>query len=130
MATYLLIAQELAEDQPETITVTPALYNLTQTPEMQVLLTYQRLQRLAKRKDRLMTLVYAFYLGELLENNPNRPHRRYLNSQVSSYYSLASRRTYNLFEQAGVEQIYRTKSVTLRQIGKLPSTEFYLLIGS
>ena len=130
MAHYSTFIQELAEDTPENVTVIPVPYNVSQTPEMQVANTYQRLQRSARRKDRITTLVHAYYLGELLEMNVNRPLRSYLNHQISRYYSLASRRTYYLFEKTGVEQIYRTRCITLRNIYLLPFSDYQSLIGS
>ena len=87
MATYSIFTQELIEDYPEMVTVTPAPYDLTQPPELQIMFTYQKLQRAARRKDRMATLVYAYYLGELLENNINRPQRRYFLSQTTIYFS-------------------------------------------
>ena len=113
MAAYTILVQDLIEDTPENVNVIPAPYDIFQTTEVQILSTYQKLQRSARRKDRIMTLVYAYYLGEILENIPDRSHRSYLNSQITKYYSLASRRTYSLFEKTGVQQIYRTRFIIL-----------------
>jgi hypothetical protein len=74
-----------------------------------------------------MTLVYAYYLSEILENIPNRSHRSYLNTLITKYYSLTSRRTYSLFEKTGVHQIYRTRSITLRLIYNMPQSDFLAL---
>ena len=43
MAHYSTFIQELTEDTPENVNVVPAPYNVSQTPEVQVLSTYQRL---------------------------------------------------------------------------------------
>jgi hypothetical protein len=69
---YDLILDELLEETPEDVIITPPPYDSTTNLEMQILSTYQRLQRAARRKDRCMTLVYAYYLGEIIENIPNR----------------------------------------------------------
>ena len=130
MATYSIIAQELIEDYPEEVTVTPHPYDLTQPPELQMMLTYQKLQRSSRRKDRIATLVYAYYLGELLENNINRSQRRYFLSQTTPYFSRTAQRIYNLFERTGVEQIYRTKFITFAKISKLSAHAYNLLISS
>jgi hypothetical protein len=74
-----------------------------------------------------MTLVYAYYLGELLETNFNTAHRSYLNSHLSKYYSLASRRTYHLLEKSGIEQIYRTHTITLSLIHRMSRSDFLAL---
>ena len=130
MAHYSTFIQELTEDTPENVNVVPAPYNVSQTPEVQVLSTYQRLQRSARRKDRKATLTHAFYLGELLELNTNRPLRAHLNYQISKYYLLVARCTYYLFEKVGVEQIYRTRCITLRDIYLLSFSDYQSLIGS
>ena len=124
-----LYLEELLETTPETVNVTPRPYDSLCTPESQVLITYRLLQRSARRKDRIMTLLYAYYLGEIIENTIHRPHQRYLNSQVSKYYSITSRRLYNLFEKSGVEQILRTKKITLIMVSKLKFTDYQFLIG-
>jgi hypothetical protein len=130
MAYYSTFAQELTHDTPENVEVVPAPYDVSQTPEVQVISTYQRLQRSARRKDRKATLTHAYYLGELLELNTNRPLRALLNHQISRYYSLAARRTYYLFEKVGVEQIYRTRCITLRNVYMLFFSDYQSLIGS
>jgi hypothetical protein len=127
MAAYAILVQDLIQSTPENVDVTPAPYDLLQTCELQTLTTYQKLQRSARRRDRIMTLTYAYYLGEILENIPNRSHRSYLNSQITKYYSLASRRTYLLFEKTGIQQIYRTRSITLRLIYQMPQSDFLSL---
>jgi len=96
--------------------------------DTQVLTTYQKLQRYTRRKDRIMTLVYAYYLGELLETNFNTAHQSYLNSHLSKYYFLASCYTYHLFEKSGIEQIYRTHTITLSLIYRMPRSDFLALI--
>ena len=127
MAAYTILVQDLSEDTPENVDVTPAPYDILQTTEVQISLTYQKLQRASRRKDRIMVLVYAYYLGELLENIPNRKQRAYLNSQVTEYYSKGARRTYSIFERMGVTQIYRTRSTKLSHIVQLSHAQFIAL---
>jgi hypothetical protein len=126
-AAYTILLQDFSYDTPEDIDVIPSPSNILQTPETQVLHTYQKLQRSARRHDRIMTLVYAYYLGEILENNFSRSQRSYLNSHISKYYSLSSRRTYYLFEKVGVQQIYRTRSTTLSLIYRMKQSDFLAL---
>jgi hypothetical protein len=127
MAAYAILVQDLIQSTPEHVDVTPAPYDLLQTLELQFLTTYQKLQRSARRRDRIMTLAYAYYLGEMLENLSNRSQRSYLNSQITKYYSSASRRIYLLFEKTGIQQIYRTRSITLRLIYQMPQSDFLAL---
>ena len=128
--TYDLILDELLEDTPENVIVTPPPYDPTADIDTRIMSTYQRLQRSARCKDRCMILVYAYYLGELIENTLNRHYHGYLVNQISKYYSVTSRRTYYLFEKQGIAQIYRTRRLKLRMIYNLKSTEYQLLIGS
>jgi hypothetical protein len=127
MAAYTILVQDLIQSTPENVDVTPVPYNPLQTFELQILTAYQKLQRSTRRRDRIMTLTHAYYLGEILENIPNRSHRSYLNSQITKYYSLASRCTYLLFEKTGIQQIYRTRSITLRLIYQMPQSDFLAL---
>ena len=131
MATiYDLILEEIFEVTPEDVIVTPCPYSHNDTPEIQLYTTYRHLQRSARRKDRHMTLIYAYYLGELIENIHNRHQQGLLIDHISKYYSVVSRRTYYLFEKPGIEQIYRTKKLTLRMIYNLKFAQYQLLIGS
>jgi hypothetical protein len=126
---YDLILEELLEDTPENVVVTPPPYDSTTNLEIRILSTYQRLQRFARQKNRCMTLVHAYYLGEIIENILNRHQQGYLINQISKYYSVTSRRTYYLFEKTGVTQIYRTKKLTLRMIYKLKFAEYQTLVS-
>jgi hypothetical protein len=51
MAAYAILVQDLIQDTPENVNAIPAPYDLIQTIELQVLTTYQRLQRSARRRD-------------------------------------------------------------------------------
>ena len=92
--------------------------------------TYQKMQRSLRRKDRITSLMHAYYLGELLELNTNRPLRSHLNNYLSRYYSTAARRTYNLFEKSSIAQIGRAKTITLHQVYLLLSSDYLDLINS
>ena len=49
---------------------------------------------------------------------------------LTKYYSLVSIRTYYLFEMLGVDQIQRTKQITLKDIYKLPSQTYWSLVSN
>jgi hypothetical protein len=127
MAAFTILVQDLSEDTPENVDVMPAPYDILQTTEVQISITYQKLQRASRRKNRILVLVYAFYLGELLENIPNRKQRSWLSSQITPYYSTASRRVYTIFEKMGVTQLYRTRSTILHLIYQMPHSDFITL---
>ena len=77
-----------------------------------------------------MTLVHAYYLGELLDQVVNRHQHEFLSNQLSQYYKMVYMRTFYLFEKTGVEQIMKTRKTTLRSIAKLKATDFQVLTGS
>ena len=125
---YTLLIQELQEMSPENVTV-PFPPNFMQTPEAQVQQVYHQLQHAKRRRDRQAILAHAFYLGEILENTSNRALRAYLNHQVTQYYAITSKRIYNVFEKnGGVEQLYRTTSITLSDFHRLLFAEYKLLL--
>jgi hypothetical protein len=127
---YDQILDDLLETTPENVTMVLPTMDITQTPEIQVLHRYRLLQRATRRKDRQMTLVHAYYLGELLDQVVNRHQHGFLSNQLSQYYKMACMRTFYLFEKTGVEQIMRTRKTTLRSIAKLKATDFQVLTGS
>src|SRR5581483_3585957 len=124
---YTILVEDLLQNTPADVDVAPAPYDLLQTTELQLLSTYQKLQRASRRRNRIMTLVHAYYLGELLETTPNRTQRSYLNSQITRYYSTVSTRTYSIFSKVGIHQIYRTRSTTLSLIRQLSHSDFIAL---
>ena len=87
MSNYTLVAEDLSQTTPEDVDVAQLPYDFLQSNEVQLLNTYQKLQRASRRRNRILALVYAYYLGELIENLPNRKQRAYLNSHLTEYYS-------------------------------------------
>ena len=125
---YTLLVQELLETSPENVSV-PFPPNFMQAPEAQVQQVYHQLQRAKRRRDRRATLAHAFYLGEILENTPNRALRTYLNHQITQYFSITSKRIYNVFENnGGVEQLYCTTSIPLSDFHRLKFAKYNLLL--
>src|SRR5437764_6473128 len=62
--------------------------------------TYKKLQRSTRRKDRLMSLINAFYLGKLLDELDDRTLlRRYSNKLIEHFYRI-SKNTYELFKDS------------------------------
>ena len=127
MSAYTILVEDLLQNTPEDVDVAPAPYDLLQTTELQLLNTYQKLQKASRRKNRILTLVYAYYLGELIENISHRRQRAYLNSHLTKYYFKVSIRTYTIFGKVGISQIYKTRSTTLRLIHRLSHAEYVSL---
>jgi hypothetical protein len=127
MSNYTILAEDLLQTTPEDVDVTPIPYDFLQSNEIQLVSTYQKLQKASRRRNRILALVYAYYLGELIENMPNRKQRAYLNSYITEYYSKVSIRTYTIFEKVGISQIYRTRSTNLRLIHRLSHKDYISL---
>jgi hypothetical protein len=64
-------------------------------------------------------LANLFHLGELLETHLDPNERRSGIKHVTPYYEALAKRIYYLYEPLGVEQIYRTRSVTTTMISKM-----------
>ena len=86
--------------------------------------TYRKLLR--ARNTRKEQLAYAYYLGELLEQYPE--ERRISRRRISTYYYRVSIRTYNIFVELGIDQIFRTNVTTLAKIDSLSNLDYQALI--
>ena len=71
-------------------------------------------------------LAYAYYLGELIEENPL--EQRMIRQEVSTYYYKVSVRVYNIFESIGIQQIFWTTHTTLSKIHGLSTANYHALI--
>ncbi|CAI2198720.1 14700_t:CDS:1 [Funneliformis geosporum] len=98
----------------------PPLYLTNDLTEQKVKTTYKALLRASQLKNRMLTLVNAFYLGQIIETETLSPaeHTQYRNT-MTLYYRQASKRTFYLFKTLGVEQIGCSKQLTLRMIYNL-----------
>ncbi|CAB5395847.1 unnamed protein product [Rhizophagus irregularis] len=82
-------------------------------------------------KRRQYTLFYAYKLGQLLENQIlSRAQKTLFRSRMTTHFYQGCIRTYHIFLNIGVEQIFRTKLVTFMMLKKLKSQEFRLLCGA
>ena len=104
--------------------VTPRPTDKSQELQERVMKTYKKLLR--ARNTRKQQLAYAYYLGELLEQYPE--ERRISKRKLSAYYYRVSIRTYNIFVELGVDQIFRTDVTTLSKIDSLSNLDYQALI--
>jgi hypothetical protein len=88
---------------------------------------YQQLQRCTRVRKRIMTLYYAFKIGQIIESCSSRAQKSLLKSRLTSHFYQGCVRTFLIFENLGVEQIFRTKIITFNMIRILKSQEFRLL---
>jgi len=124
-----IIVNDLKETLP--LEVTPAFppYSAELDLQKKIQMTYRMLLRSSRIKDRIFTLINAYYLGKLLETEASTPAQRsQLRGLLTRYYSLISIRTYYLFEALGVDQIQRTRNVTLKDIYRLSSNSYRFLV--
>jgi hypothetical protein len=94
--------------------------------------TYRFLLRAKRLKNRIATLEFAFYIGQLLEAHATPSERTFHKNILSEHYLKICVRTYYIFEALGIEQIYRTRLTTTTIISRLSSTEYkeLALLGS
>jgi len=74
--------------------------------------------------DRISLLVNAFYIGQIIEEEMTPAQRTSNKSNLTAYYYQVCIRTYYIFENFGLQQIYRTRKTTLAMISRLKSTEY------
>jgi len=127
-----LVLQELTETEPANVIVESPPYHRQDRTKKKVQQIYQALRSTARQRKseiiRIRTLVYAYYLGELLETKPKTPAQRtVLANLLTKYYEMASTRTYKIFSPYGIEAIYRTKFLTLSNIKKLHAADLIFL---
>ena len=86
--------------------------------------TFRQMQRQTARSARRKLLMYAFYLGELLDQEQTTAlQRTKARKTISKYYFNAALRVYRLYCHDRY-QIYRTSLVTLKKISSVSSEEF------
>jgi hypothetical protein len=86
------------------------------------------LLRALRRKDRIMALVNAYYIGQAMDCRASPAERHICNQQLSVYYRQSCVRVFNLFEPLGVEQIYRTKKTKFWMFRGLKANEYQKLL--
>ena len=109
-------------------------YNLAQSWETSMINVYTKFKEKLRqsRSQRIMVMVYAYYLGELIDITVT-PREKWLEfvqtQQISGeyHYYRGITRTYQLFKQS-VEQIYYTSYLSYRKILDLKSNEYRELV--
>src|ERR1043165_3284941 len=125
MTPYEIICQELASEISINGELTPPPYNENANEIDKLTITYRYLLRAQRVKQRKKALVYAYYLGKIIEAN-NLPIRT-PKQIISEHYYQTSIRVYYIFE-LNPHQIEQTTSITLSLIRKLTSVEYRSLV--
>jgi hypothetical protein len=104
-------------------------YQADATLTQKVRLIYQTLLRSTRMRNRLLSLVNAFYLGQLLDGTTTSPAQRtILMAKITKHYCRTAIRVYHLFENLGVQRIFATRCLTLTMVRQLKSTEYQALL--
>lgn len=105
-------------------------YSLSDPWENSVEKILQHIKR--ARRNRIMTMVYGYYLGELIQLSAT-PRAKWLEFasehklRGEMYYYKGAIRIFKLFER-DVEQIYRTETLSLRVLTLMTTTEYESLL--
>lgn len=104
-------------------------YQTDATLTQKVRLTYQTLLRSTRMRNRLLSLVNAFYLGQLIDDATISPAQRTLQmATITKHYYRTAIRVYHLFENLGVHRIFDTQRLTLTMVRQLKSNEYQALL--
>ena len=91
--------------------------------------TYQTLLRSTHMRNRILSLVNAFYLGQLIDDVTISPAQRTLQmATITKHYYRIAIRVYHLFENIGIQRIFDTRCLTLTMIRRLKTSEYQALV--
>lgn len=104
-------------------------YQVDATLTQKVQSTYQTLLHSTRMRNRLLSLINAFYLGQLLDDVTISPAQRTLQmATITKHYCRTAIRVYHLFENLGVQRIFDTQCLTLTMVRQLKSNEYQALL--
>jgi len=113
------MVEDLKQRTPEDPIVLGNPYNEDLTIERNVQQIYRHLLRSIRTGDRILSLVNAYYIGEILEVTALPHERTSIRRILTVHYVDAIRRLYNTYEPLGVEQLYRTKDLKISHFRKI-----------
>ena len=100
-------------------------YQIDASLAQKVQSTYQTLLRSTRMRNRILSLVNAFYLGQLIDDVTISPAQRTLQMvTITKHYYRTAIRIYHLFENIGVQRIVDTRYM----IRRLKSSEYQALV--
>jgi len=92
---------------------------------------FQYLQRMLSCKQRIPALVNAYYIGQAIDCRAiTRPERSLCYRKLTPYYKDCCLRIFAIFEPLGIEQIYRTKEVTVNLFRRIKKNDVDQLIAT
>ena len=125
---YQTVFADMLQTEPQFVPTIPCSTDSSMPLLTRVTKTYTKLLSVGSRR-RKRQLVYAYYLGELLQEEPETPEElRACRRKITAYYYKGAIRTYNIFKDLGVHQLQRMARTTLRIIKELPEAEYQALV--
>jgi len=114
------MVDDLKRRTPENPVVLGNPYNEDLTIERNIQQIYRHLLRSIRTGNRILSLVNAYYIGEILEVTALSHERTSIRRILTPYYVEVIRHLYNIYEPLGVEQLYRTKDLKISHFRKIP----------
>lgn len=116
------MVDDLKRKTPENPIVLENSFNPELTIDRNVQQIYRHLLRSIRTGDRILSLVNAYYIGEILEVTALPHERTSIKRILTPHYVEVIRRLYNVYEPLGVEQLYRTKDLKVAHFRKISKT--------
>ena len=113
------MVDDLKRKTPENPVILENSYNENLTIERNVQQIYRHLLRSIRTGDRILSLVNAYYIGEILEVTALPHERTSIKRILTPHYVEIIRHLYNVYEPLGVEQLYRTKDLKIAHFRKI-----------
>ena len=124
-----IISDEIKNNFNSSTIVIPPPYNENMELEEKFSIVYRELQRKTRIKNRILSLMNAFYLGKLLDEIPERSILSRYQNRVTSHFLRLSRNTFEIFKDFP-EQIGETTSITVQMIRRLKRNEINRIISN
>lgn len=121
MSLYNVILQDLFSENESDQQLQPPPYNEDMPMKEKIEITYNCFMRARRLKQRIPSLIFAYYLGQLIETRDW--SKRQCKQIVSEYFYTIAIRVYYIFEVNPL-QIYATKLTTIAMVRKLKQGEF------
>lgn len=130
MGHYQTLLDDMSNTLPYDAIEYPPPYDSHLTFDEKFELTKIALRRAKGTNDRILQLVNAFYLGQLLEIGTDSGRQRTQYAQrLTNHYRIVVKRVYYLFEIPGIRQIVRTTNTTLTTVRSISSSEYHDLLS-
>ena len=128
MNNYDHILEDLQRDNIIT-SLNITMQNEDDTPSQQINSLLRQLRRAVSRRNRIETLLNAWYIGEVIETKTSTLTERALCMKIMTpYYQKVVIRTYYIFEFLGTEQINRSRNMTLTMISRIGTKQYQALL--